>query len=360
MPHKIYASVICSNTSADEAKAGPTAAVDVSSSSSSSSKSVTGAGGEDGSNKNSDTGTANEGQSRSSAIETPSADSVLITAVGDGSEEGTPGQPAASGDDAASNIEGEGNAEGRESGTAFGEGAATSDEVDPEAQAATAAAAAAALEAESARIRKNAARARKKAGGTASSDDLITRAVFDELKQQFWDSSTVSAACVPAFVPAVVPTVVPASACACFAVYVGVDRWLAGNVPQSVQAQAEDAQRPPSPTYTHPSDVLFFSHFFSFFSLRVQGHVKKDSLGIDLNDLVAAVHMHSDRRGNAEDDSEQLEILFNRIDTSQDGYVSWEEFASYVAMHSNVVLCKPTRPLACASMAGVALVGLDG
>ena len=92
----------------------------------------------------------------------------------------------------------------------------------------------------------------------------------------------------------------------------------------------------------------------------MQGHVKKDSLGIDLNDLVAAVHMHSDRRGNAEDDSEQLEILFNRIDTSQDGYVSWEEFASYVAMHSNVVLCKSTRPLACASMAGVALVGLDG
>lgn len=92
----------------------------------------------------------------------------------------------------------------------------------------------------------------------------------------------------------------------------------------------------------------------------MQGHVKKDSLGIDLNDLVAAVHMHSDRRGNAEDDSEQLEILFNRIDTSQDGYVSWEEFASYVAMHSIVVLCKPTRPLACASMAGVALVGLDG
>eukprot|EP00729_Bicosta_minor_P025563 gene25563-6233_t len=247
MHHGIYASAICSNTSVDEAKAGPAAAVDVSSSSSSSSKSVTGAGGEDGSNKNSDTGTANEGQSRSSAIEPPSADSVLITAVGDGSEEGTPGQPAASGDDAASNIDGEGNAEGRESGTAFGEGAATSDEVDPVAQAATAAAAAAALDAESARIRKNAARARKKAGGTASSDDLITRAVFDELKQQFWDSST--------------------------------------------------------------------------------GHVKKDSLGIDLNDLMAAVHMHSDRRGNAEDDSEQLEILFNRIDTSQDGYVSWEEFA---------------------------------
>lgn len=83
-----------------------------------------------------------------------------------------------------------------------------------------------------------------------------------------------------------------------------------------------------------PSDVLFFSHFFSFFFLRVQGHVKKDSLGIDLNDLVAAVHMHSDRRGNAEDDSEQLEILFNRIDTSQDGYVSWEEFASYVSIHA--------------------------
>lgn len=260
MHHGIYASVICSNTSADEAKAGPTAAVDVSSSSSSSSKSVTGAGGEDGSNKNSDTGTANEGQSRSSAIETPSADSVLITAVGDGSEEGIPGQPAASGDDAASNIEGEGNAEGRESGTAFGEGAATSDEVDPEAQAATAAAAAAALEAESARIRKNAARARKKAGGTASSDDLITRAVFDELKQQFWDSSTVSTACVPAFVPAVVP----ASVCACSAVYVGVDGWLAGNVPQSVQAQAEDAQRPP--THIHsPLAMCYFSLTFSLF-----------------------------------------------------------------------------------------------
>lgn len=269
MHHGIYASVICSNTSADEANAGPTAAVDVSSSSSSSSKSVTGAGGEDGSNKNSDTGTANEGQGGSSAIEAPSADSVLITAVGDGSEEGTPGQPAASGDDAASNIEGEGNAEGRESGTAFGEDAATSDEVDPEAQAATAAAAAAAaLEAESARIRKNAARARKKAGGTASSDDLITRAVFDELKQQFWDSSTVSAACVPAFVPAVVPAVVPASVCACFAVYVGVDRWLAGNVPQSVQAQAEDAQRPPPPHTLTPSDVLFFSHFSPFFPPR--------------------------------------------------------------------------------------------
>lgn len=260
-PHFFFASVICSNTSADEAKAGSAAAVDVSSSSSSSSKSVTGAGGEDGSNKNSDTGTANEGQSRSSAIETPSADSVLITAVGDGSEEGTPGQPAASGDDAASNIEGEGNAEGRESGTAFGEGAATSDEVDPEAQAATAAAAAAALEAESARIRKNAARARKKAGGTASSDDLITRAVFDELKQQFWDSSTVSAACVPAFVPAVVPAVVPASVCACSAVYVGVDGWLAGNVPQSVQAQAEDAQ-----THIHsPLPMCYFSLTFSLF-----------------------------------------------------------------------------------------------
>ena len=259
MHHGIYASAICSNTSVDEAKAGPTAAVDVSSSSSSSSKSVMGAGGEDGSNKNSDTGTANEGQSGSSAIEAPSAGSVLITAVGDGSEEGTPGQPAASGDDAASNIEGEGNAEGRESGT--GEGAATSDEVDPEAQAATAAAAAAALEAESARIRKNAARARKKAGGTASSDDLITRAVFDELKQQFWDSSTVSAACVPA----VVPAVVPASVCACFAVYVGVGGWLAGNVPQSVQAQAEDAQRPPSPTYTHPLRCVIFLSRFLFF-----------------------------------------------------------------------------------------------
>lgn len=90
----------------------------------------------------------------------------------------------------------------------------------------------------------------------------------------------------------------------------------------------------PQPTYTHPLRCVIFLSLFLFFSLREQGHVKKDSLGIDLNDLVAAVHMHSDRRGNAEDDSEQLEILFNRIDTSQDGYVSWEEFASYVSIHA--------------------------
>ena len=56
--------------------------------------------------------------------------------------------------------------------------------------------------------------------------------------------------------------------------------------------------------------------------------MKKDSLGIDLKDLVNAVRKHADQ----EVDVEQLEILFHRIDTSQDGYVSWEEFASYVLL----------------------------